>query len=141
MKTIFLGTVGAAAAVLSLGAGSAVAASHTGPVTVLKYVATDSGQVGFGRSQGAGAGDLVANSKPAGFFVLSFKFTKTSGTAGLTADVKGGFIYAVLHLNSKNNNAFGPVTGGTGKYTGAEGTVAAIGTGKHTHNVTITLSG
>jgi hypothetical protein len=72
---------------------------------------------------------------------LSFKFTRTSGRADLAADINGGLLYAALKLSATNNNASGLITGGTGKYAGAKGTVVAKATGKHTHLVTITLTG
>ena len=139
MKLRYAAAAAAATAALAIGVPAA-AASHA-PTGKLVYTATDSKMITYSRSTGASNGLLTQSGKLTGFFELSFKFTKTSGTADLAADIRGGLLYAVLHLNSKNNNAAGPITGGTGKYAGAKGTVVAKATGKHTHLVTITFSG
>jgi hypothetical protein len=140
MKLRYAAAAAAAAAALAAGTGIAAAAPHS-TATKLVYTATQGKMITYSRSTGAADGTLTQGGKLTGFFELSFKFTATSGTAGLTANINGGFLYAVLKLSSSNNNASGPITGGTGKYAGAKGTVVAKATGKNTHLVTITYTG
>jgi hypothetical protein len=130
----------AAAAALAAGTGIAAATPHA-TTTKLVYTATQQKpMVIYSRSTGAAHGTLTQSGKITGFFELSFKFTRTGGTGDLAADINGGLLYAVLKL-AAHNNAAGPITGGTGKYAGAKGTVVAKATGKTTHLVTITLTG
>jgi hypothetical protein len=140
MKLRYAAVAAAAAAALAAGTGIAAAAPHA-TATKLTYVATQSKMITYSRTTGAANGTLTQSGKLTGFFELSFTFTKTSGTADLAADINGGLLYAALKLSATNNNASGPITGGTGKYAGAKGTVVAKATGKNTHLVTITYTG
>jgi hypothetical protein len=69
----------------------------------------------------------VKAGKTVGFDMLYFAATPSSGaTLNLTVDTKGGFLYGTAAVNFKTGViSHGNVTGGTGAFKGATGTVKA----------------
>lgn len=94
---------------------------------------------------GASAKDVSETGKIVGFDQIYFAFNpktkKTSG--GFAVDTNGGFLYGTLNLNTTGPVMHGRVTGGTGKFNGATGTITGRNLNKSGSRmaVTITYSG
>jgi hypothetical protein len=113
--------LGAGAAVLPAAAATPAAASHT-----LSFVSVTKNSINFTKKTGGAQGtDLSKAGKTVGFDQLYFTVTSSSGgVINATFDTKGGFIYATAMFNS-GPVIHGKVTGGTGAFKGATGTLKA----------------
>jgi hypothetical protein len=121
----------------------AVASAHSTTHT-LKYIALSKGTVSFTRSTG-GIQDTDVNAvgKTVGFDMLYFKAASPSTVAvNTTVDTKGGFLYSTFTFSFKTGVVTnGKVTGGTGAFAGATGTIKVKTISRTRHAVTITYSG
>jgi hypothetical protein len=82
---------------------------------------------GGAQASGASADKGVSKAgKVVGFDMLRFAVNPKTGTAsiGVVVDTSGGFLYGTLH-ESNGPLTHGKVTGGTGKFAGAGGTITA----------------
>ena len=70
--------------------------------------------------------DITHARKVIGYDLVRFTFNPKTGKAsgGVTAVTKGGFLYGLLIL-TRNPVIHGRVTGGTGAFRGATGTISA----------------
>ena len=121
----------------------AVASAHSGTHT-LKFTAVQKGTVSFGSAaEGIQDTDVNAANKTVGFDMLYVSVTSTSSaTANVTVDTNGGFLYGTFNINLKTGAITnGKVTGGTGAFTGATGTIKVKTISSTKHAVTITYSG
>jgi hypothetical protein len=130
-----LGTTGA---VLAPTMASALSSTHT-----LTFVSVTKAMVSFGKTSG-GSQDTDVNSagKTIGFDMIYFTaVSATTANVNVTADLSGGFLYGTGTVNEKTG-AFsnGKVTGGTGGFAGATGTITAKSVSKTKTDVTITYS-
>ena len=132
---VVLGTTGA----LLPAVASASSATHT-----LKFISVATKSVMFTKTSGASqATDVNAAGKTVGFDMIYFKATSaTSAAVNVTVDTAGGFLYGTGTVNIRTN-AFsnGKVTGGTGIFKGATGTIKAKNISNTKTAVTITYSG
>ena len=115
-------TLGLTGAILLPAAASAHAVTHT-----LTFTAVQQATASFSTTTG-GAADKDVNKagKVIGFDVLRFAVNPQTGTAsiGVALDTSGGFLYGVLQ-ESGGPVSHGTVTGGTGAFAGAAGTITA----------------
>jgi hypothetical protein len=121
----------------------AVASAHSG-TTTLKFLAVQKGTVNFTRATGAIQDtDVNTAGKTAGFDMLYFAATSPSSVAvNYTLDTKGGFLYGTFTFNPKTGVVTnGKVTGGTGAFTKATGTIKVKTISTTKHAITITYSG
>jgi hypothetical protein len=132
------------AAVLGTGAlvlpaaASASAATHT-----LKFTAVTNKAIMFTKTSGGSQEtDVNAAGKIIGFDVLYFAaVSPTTGTVNVTFDTTGGLLYGTATIDIKTNKVTnGKVTGGTGAFAGATGTIKATSAGKNREAITITYS-
>ena len=133
---VVLGTAGA---VVLPAVASAHSVTHT-----LKFIAVQKASVNFTTAtQGIQETDVNTANKPVGFDMLYITATSpTSGTANVTVDTNGGFLYGMFNVNPKTGVVSnGKVTGGTGAFIGATGTIKAMTISSTKHAVTITYSG
>ena len=142
---ISLAAAGAAVALGTTGALvlPAVASAHSG-TTTLKFTSVQKDTVNFTRATGGIQNtDVNAAGKTIGFDMLYFAATSPSSLAvNLTVDTKGGFLYCTFTLNPKTGVVTnGKVTGGTGAFAGATGTIKVKTISRTKHAVTITFSG
>jgi hypothetical protein len=123
--------IAAAGAAALVGTGAFLLPARARPhatTHTLKFISVTKNSVIFTKNTG-GQQDTDVNSKgkTVGFDMLYFKVTSsTSAAINLTVDTKGGFLYGTgtFHFNTgKLSN--GKVTGGTGAFKGATGTIAA----------------
>ena len=101
---------------------SASSATHT-----LKFISVQKSTVMFTKTTGANQDTDIAAGKTIGFDMIYFAATSaTSGNVNITGDISGGFLYGTGTINFKTG-AFtnGKVTGGTGAFAGATGTIKA----------------
>jgi hypothetical protein len=124
-------------------AHSAAVANAPGATHTLKYIAVSRGTVSFTRATG-GIQDTDVNAlgKTVGFDMLHFKAASASTVAvNTTVDTKGGFLYGTFTFNPKTGVVTnGKVTGGTGAFVGATGTIKVKTISRIKHAVTITYS-
>ena len=95
----------------------------------LKFTSEPQAETQFSKTNGTTADKDVDNTgKVIGFDMLRFTLNQATGKAslGLTVDLSGGFLYGTMsESKSTSSVAHGRVTGGTGKFTGAKGTITA----------------
>ncbi len=121
----------------------AVASAHSASTT-LKFTAVQKATVSFSKAaQGIQDTDVNTAGKTVGFDMLYVTATSpTSGTANVTVNTKGGFLYGTFNINFKTGAVTnGKVTGGTGAFTKATGTIKVKTISNTKHAVTITYSG
>ncbi|HEY2549061.1 MAG TPA: hypothetical protein VGI64_00635 [Streptosporangiaceae bacterium] len=105
-----------------LPAASAHAVSHT-----LKFTSVQQATASFSRTMGAAEDkDVSKAGKVIGYDVIRFSFNPKNNitTLGVAVDLKGGFLYGVMREASRPV-IHGRVTGGTGAFRGATGTITA----------------
>jgi hypothetical protein len=133
---VVLGTTGA---LVLPAVASASSATHT-----LKFISVTKNSVGFTKTTGASQDtDVNAAGKTVGFdMIYSSATSATTAAVNVTGDFSGGFLYGTGTINMKTG-AFsnGKVTGGTGTFKGATGTITAKTISKTKTAVTITYSG
>jgi hypothetical protein len=118
----------AAAAVVLSGTGAlvlpAVASAHSASHT-LKFTAVTKSRVTFTSSTfGMQETDVSSTGKTIGFDDVYITVTGSTATANVAVDVKGGFLYGVVTSTDGGKTFTGKVTGGTGAFKGATGTIA-----------------
>jgi hypothetical protein len=121
----------------------AVASAHSASTT-LKLTAVKKATAIYGKtSEGSQETDVNAAGKTIGFDMTYITVTSaTAATVNLTFDLTGGFLYGTANANlSTGVISNGKVTGGTGAFAGATGTIKAKAISKTKHAVTITYSG
>ena len=131
---VVLGTTGA----LALPAlASANSATHT-----LKFISVQKSSVGFGKTAGANQDtDVNAAGKTVGFDMIYFTATSaTGGTINVTVDTSGGFLYGTGTITNNGVFSNGKVTGGTGSFKGATGTITAKNLNKAGTRTAVTIT-
>ena len=121
----------------------AVASAHSASTT-LKFIAVKKASVTFTKATfGQQETDTNAAGKTIGFDEIYFAATSAiSAAANVTGDYSGGLLYGTFTLNLKTGAITnGKVTGGTGAFAGATGTIKAKAISKTKTAVTITYSG
>jgi hypothetical protein len=117
---VVLGTTGA---LLVPAVASAHSATHT-----LKFISVIQKSIMFTTTTGAQQDtDVNAAGKIVGFDMLDYTVNSaTTAAVNITGTLSGGFLYGTGTVNLKTG-AFsnGKVTGGTGPFTGATGTITA----------------
>ena len=133
---VVLGTAGAVVL-------PAVASAHSA-TTTLKFIAVQKAMHSFSSATaGIQETDVNTTGKTVGFDMLYFNIVSSSSAAvNATIDTKGGFLYGTFNVNLKTGAVTnGKVTGGTGAFKGATGTITAKMISNTKHAVTITYSG
>jgi hypothetical protein len=121
----------------------AVASAHSTTHT-LKLIEVQNGTVSFTRATGGIRNtDVNAAGKTVGFDMLYFAATSPSTVAvNLTVDTKGGFLYGTFTFHPRTGVVTnGKVTGGTGAFAKATGTIKVKTISPTKHVTTITYSG
>ena len=121
----------------------AVASAHSASTT-LKFVSVQKAMVTFSKTTfGQQDTDLNATGKTIGFDELYLAATSANtAAANVTGDFSGGLLYGTFTVNFKTGAVTnGKVTGGTGKFAGATGTITAKPISATKTAVTITYSG
>jgi hypothetical protein len=136
---LVLGTTGALAL-------PAVAASAHSDTHTLKFVSVTKKSIMLTKTSGAQQDtDVNAAGKTVGFDMLYFPaVSAATGTVNMTVDTTGGFLYGKLTVNFKTGAITnGKVTGGTGAFARATGTIKAknLNAAGTRRAVTITYSG
>lgn len=120
-RLLLTGTVGAAALGL-VPAGLAVASSHSASTTI-KFIASATGQT-TSKTGFAETGKDTSGGKLVGYYTLSCQARSATAfrCGGAGSSVKG-MIFFRFPLSTKSTTFSGTVTGGTGAYRGATGTI------------------
>jgi hypothetical protein len=139
-------SIAAAGAAALLGTGALVlpaAASANSATHTLKFISVQKSSVGFTKSTGANQDtDVNAAGKTVGFDMIYFSATSaTTAAVNITGDTSGGFLYGTGTINIKTG-AFtnGKVTGGTGAFKGATGTIKAKNLNKAGTRTAVTIT-
>ena len=115
--------LGITGAIVLPAAASAHATTHT-----LKFTSVQQASVHYSSTVG-GSEDKDVNKagKVIGFDEARFAFNPQTNTIsiGVAITNSGGFLYAALHQSASSRVSHGKVTGGTGIYAGATGTITA----------------
>jgi hypothetical protein len=139
-------SIAAAGTAALIGAGAlalpAVASAHTARHT-LSFISVTKSSIMFTQTTGAQQ-DTDENSagKVIGYDMLYFAAnSKSTAAINLTVDTNGGFLYGTGTVNL-NTMAFtnGKVTGGTGKFRGATGTITAKNLNKAGTRTAVTIT-
>jgi hypothetical protein len=115
--------LGTGALALPAAVASPTAATHT-----LSFISLQKNSTMFTKMTGGQQDtDVTMAGKTVGFDMLYFAATSSSGAIlNLTVDTKGGFLYGTAAFNFNTGViSHGKVTGGTGAFKGATGTVKA----------------
>jgi hypothetical protein len=102
---------------------SARVATHT-----LTFTSVTKTSIDFSKTTGAQQDtDVNAKGKVVGYDMLYFTIvSKTTGAINITGDTEGGMLYGTAETNLVTGAVFdGKVTGGTGAFKGATGTITA----------------
>ncbi len=102
---------------------SASSTTHT-----LKFISKEKNSVMFTKASGGQQDtDVNAKGKTIGYDELYFTAASaTTGAVNVALDTTGGFLYGTLTVNFKTGKiSNGKVTGGTGAFKGAAGTITA----------------
>ena len=120
----------------------AVASAHSASAT-LKLIAVTNKSITFGKSSSVSQEtDVNAAGKTIGFDVLYFAaVSPTTANINVTFDLNGGLLYGSANSTRSGTVSNGKVTGGTGAFAGATGTLKAKSAGKNREAITITYSG
>ena len=124
-------SIAAASAAAILGAGAFVlpaVASSTATSHTLKFISVSKKSIMLTKASGAQQNtDVSKAGKTVGFDMLYFKATSASSAAlNITVDTTGGFLYGTAKISFKTGAVTGgKVTGGTGSFKGATGTIKA----------------
>jgi hypothetical protein len=121
----------------------AVASAHSS-ATTLKFVSVEKAFIPFSKATfGQQDTDVNAVGKTIGFDELYFAATSaSSANANVTGDFSGGLLYGTFTVNLKTGAITnGKVTGGTGAFAGATGTIKGKAISKTKTAVTITYTG
>lgn len=137
--------IAAAAAAVLGGTGAllipAVASAHNSTHT-LKFTSVTQRSVMFSTTTGAQQDRDMSKGKIIGFDQLYFTVNPATGTAtgGATLDTNGGFMYFSLIFTLAGQAAHGKVTGGTGMFRGATGTIVARSLNRSGTRTAITIT-
>jgi hypothetical protein len=128
---VVLGTTGALAL-------PAVASAHNASHT-LKFTAVTNKSVAFtSKAGGSQETDVNSAGKTIGFDVVYFTIRgKNSATVNAAFDIKGGLLYGTVTTTNMGKTFKGKVTGGTGAFKGATGTITAKTLRGHKTAITI----
>jgi hypothetical protein len=133
--------VGAAVVVGTTGALAPAAASARSAAHTLNFASVVHKFVRFGKTTGAQQDtDISAADKIIGFDDANFAIGKTTSSADIAFVLSGGFLYGSLKVSLSTGAAAGRVTGGTGSFSGATGTITGKSAGKDKEAITITYS-
>jgi hypothetical protein len=137
-----LAAVGVAAV---LGTGALVlpvAASASSATHTLKFTAVTNKSITFTKTSGGSQEtDVNAAGKTIGFDVLYFAaVSATTANINVAFDTTGGLLYGTANVTKSGAVSNGKVTGGTGAFAGATGTIKAKSAGKNHEAITITYS-
>ncbi|HEY2305702.1 MAG TPA: hypothetical protein VGI05_07470 [Streptosporangiaceae bacterium] len=104
----------------------AVASAHSASTT-LKFTAVTNNSVPFtSTTNGSQETDVNSTGKTIGFDDVYIMITgPNSATANVALDIKGGLLYGVVTTTDMGKTFSGKVTGGTGAFKGATGTITA----------------
>jgi hypothetical protein len=119
-----------------------VASAHSATHT-LKFTALQKATIPFTKTtQGTQETDVSSTGKAIGFDMIYLAIkSSTAATANITGDFSGGFLYGTASVNLKPGViANGKVTGGTGAFQGATGTIKVKAISNTKHAITITYS-
>jgi len=121
-RSLLIGAVGS----IVLGfvpAGVAVASTHSASTTTLKFTATTTARKSS-KTAFVETGTDTQGKALLGWFTLSCQFTSsTAANCGGAGSALNGVIYFKFPLSTTSATFSGTVTGGTGAYRGATGTI------------------
>ena len=118
----------------------AVASAHSASTT-LKFTAVTTKHVSFTRTTfGNQETDVNSTGKTIGFDDVYITITGSTATANVALDTTGGFLYGVVTSTNGGKTFAGKVTGGTGAFKGATGTITGKAISSTKTAVTIVIS-
>ena len=135
----------AAAAAVVLGMTGALlapaAASAHSAAQTLTFTSVVRNFVSFTSTTGAEQDtDVTSAGTVIGFDEVSVTLGTTANTADIAFALNGGLLYGTLTISRSTGSATGPVTGGTGSFAGAIGTITGTSAAKKKEAITITYS-
>jgi hypothetical protein len=139
---ISIAAIATAAAAGATGTFVLPAASARAVPRTLAFTSVQRATTQFSPTAGAAEDkDVSKAGKVIGYDVLRFSHNRKTNTTsiGVAVDLKGGFLYGVLR-ESDGPVTHGTVTGGTGTYRGATGTITARTLGQDGTRTAVTIT-
>jgi hypothetical protein len=139
---VSIAAIATAAAVAGTGAFLLPAASAHSVTHTLKFTSVQQATASFSRTVGGGEDkDVSKAGKVIGFDVVRFSLNPKTNTAslGVAVALKGGILYGVIR-ETKGPVTHGKVTGGTGAFRGAAGTITARSLNKNDTKTAVTIA-
>jgi hypothetical protein len=136
-RPVLIGAVGAAALGL-VPAGLAVASTRPASTTI-KFIATTTGR-STSKTGFVETGTDTSGGKLLGYYTLSCQArSATAFSCGGAGSFAQGMIYFKFPLSTKSATFSGTVTGGTGAYSGATGTISGKSISSKKEAVTVVI--
>jgi hypothetical protein len=126
-RTLALAGSGALVAAVGFGGSTMVNAADAAPPTKhMRFVAHSDRNIGFSPRTGGSTEIDRSHGQRVGFDLTTAKFDPATGTVTIHVAVarRGGLLYATVH-DVSTTQYVGRVTGGSGRFEGARGTVTA----------------
>jgi hypothetical protein len=138
-KALALAALGSAGA-FGIAAVATPALASSGSTThTLKFVAVTQKQTQPSQRTFVEDAQAVRGGKVIGFGILDGRITSSTGGVGVVAfGIKGGLVYAKVTINSTPTTA-GIITGGTGSFKGASGTISVTNLNESGSRATVTI--
>ena len=138
-RSLIIGAAGAAALGL-VPAGLAAASTHPASSTTIKFVATTTASK-TSKTALEETGTDTHGKTLLGWFSISCQFTSaTAATCGGAGSALSGMIYFTFPLSTTSKTFTGTVTGGTGAYSSAKGTITGKAISAKKEAITIVIS-
>jgi hypothetical protein len=138
-KALALAALGSAGAVGIAAIAMPALASSESTTHTLKFIVVDQKQTQPSKRTFVEDDQAKRGGKVIGFGILDGRITSSTGGVGVVAfGTKGGLIYAKVTINNTPTTN-GTITGGTGSFKGAKGTISVTNLNKSGTRATVTI--
>jgi hypothetical protein len=138
-KALALAALGSAGAIGIAAVAMPALASSGSTTHTLKFIAVDQKQTQPSKRTFVEDDQAERGGKVIGFGILDGRITSSTGGVGVVAfGMKGGLVYAKVTINNTPTTT-GTITGGTGSFKGARGTISVTNLNKSGSRARVTI--